>query len=69
LWGDEAVFDLEALLLEGEDGVLELREHLDFFDDVVCVGVVLDVDDHGVGAEGLELGLGGLAMVVHRWWS
>jgi hypothetical protein len=69
LWGDETVFNLEALLPEGEDGVFEVREHPDFFDDVTCVGVVLDVDDHGVGAPGLELWLGGLAMVVHRWWS
>jgi len=69
LWGDETVFSFEALLPEGEDGVFEVREYPDFFDDIVCVGVVLDVNDHGVDAPGLELWLGRLAMVVYRWWS
>jgi hypothetical protein len=61
--GDEAVLDVQALVLEAEDGVFEVHEDACDSDVVICGGVVLDVDDDHVGAEGLDAWLGGLAGV------
>lgn len=68
-WGDETVLDVQALVLKARDGVFEIHGNSRDSDDVVWIGVVLDVDDHCVGAEGLNVWLRGLAMAGHRWWS
>jgi hypothetical protein len=70
LWGDEAFFDLDALVSEAADGLFEVHEDSGDCGGVIGVGGVSDVDDHHVGAEASELWLGGLAGVIHRcWWS